>query len=86
MCRPVARKPIYCLAIFEPHLKTGKNKILFRARRGIWQVKINYLINVGKCALKLRVLFVVYRLSEPLDNRCDRSAWLNKLPNIILGI
>ena len=86
MCRPVARKPIYCLAILEPHLETTKNKIFFRARRRLRQIKINYLINVGKGALELRVLLVVYRLSKPLNNRCVRSARLNKLPNIILGV
>ena len=86
MCRPMSRKPIYCLAILQPHLEATKNIIFFSARRRIWQIKINYLINVGKGALKLRVLLIVYRLSEPLNNRCDRSAGLNKFPNIILGI
>jgi len=86
MCRPVSRKPIYCLAILEPHLETAKTIIFFRARRCIWQIKINYLVNVGKGTLKLGILLVMPRLSKSLDNVCEWRAWLNKLPNIILTV
>ena len=85
-CRAVSGKPINCLASFEAHLKTCKDIILLCPRRGVWQDKINYLINIGEGALKLRILLVVYRLSEPLNDRSDRRARLNKLPNVIFSV